>query len=85
MQTNGGQYYYVDTYNIFKRYPNNFIYSGSWDGSIAADHGVAGYYRSSSAYSAVHSYTLTLYGDTANVYPGTHSLFHGAPRAARES
>lgn len=51
-----------------RAYPNNFIYSGYWSGSLAGSRGNYGYYWSSSA-SGINAYRLRL--DSSSVYPGT--------------
>ena len=55
----------------FRKYPNNFLYSGSFNGSSALSRGNNGYYWSSTVYSNLNSYLLSLY--SSGVYPGTSS------------
>ena len=53
----------------FRKYPNNFLFSGNFNGSSASNRGNGGSYWSSTASSSIASYTLGLYG--SNAYPGT--------------
>ena len=51
----GGTGDYQDTAeasNRWRTYPNNFLYSGRWGGSAAADRGVEGFYWSRTANSS---------------------------------
>ena len=57
----------------FRKYPNNFVYSGSVRDSSVNGRGSYGGYWSSTAYSSNGAYTLTL--NSSNVYPGT--LYYG--------
>jgi uncharacterized protein (TIGR02145 family) len=57
----------------YRSYPNNFLYSGGFNGSSAKNRGSYGYYWSSTTdYDSVDSYFLRLY--SPDVDPGTHSL-----------
>ena len=53
----------------WRMFPNNFIYSGNWDGSSASLRGGSGGYWSSSAGSSYGAYSL--YFSSSYVYPGT--------------
>ena len=53
----------------FRKYPNNFLYSGRFAGSSAYDRGSYGYYWSSTAYSGYGDCGLRL--NSSDVYPGT--------------
>ena len=55
--------------NRWRKYPNNFLYSGGFDTSSANNRGGYGYYRSSTAGSDGNSYGLSLL--SSRVYPGT--------------
>ncbi len=57
----------------FRRYPNNFIYSGYSTDAIR-DRGSGGYYWSSTTYSGDSAYLMYL--NSSTVYPGTGS-YHG--------
>ena len=62
-----------DVSNTLRSYPNNFLYSGFFDGSSAILRGNYGYYWSSTVRSLDHSYGLRLL--SSYVYPGTYSLY----------
>ena len=53
----------------FRKYPNNFLYSGFFNASSANVRGSYGYYWSSTAYN--RSYSYRLYLDSTSVYLGT--------------
>ncbi len=55
--------------NRWRKYPNNFLYSGNFNTSSASRRGSIGYYRSSTANNANNSYYLSL--KSTYVYPGT--------------
>ena len=77
MPNDGYSYYYTNTLNTagyiatkaFRKYPNNFIYSGYIDDGSVKNRGSQGYYRSSTALSSNTTYTLTL--SSSSVAPGT--------------
>ncbi len=54
----------------FRKFPNNFLYSGYFEASSASSRGDCGGYWSSTAYSNVSSYILYLH--SSRVYPGTN-------------
>ena len=58
--------------NIWRSYPNNFIYSGHFSKGSPSARGYYGYYWSSTVYSGDNSYSLYL--GSSNVGPGTGSL-----------
>ena len=72
-KTKGGFYYLADQMgtasrsNKFRMFPNNFIYSGYWEGSSAAGRGNSGSYWSASAVDRGYAYHLLL--DPSYVYP----------------
>ncbi len=71
---NGYSYYNGANYsNLFRAYPNNFVYSGSWDGSSASTRGSYGYYWSSSANNSNTAYYLRF--ASSRVCPGTSSSY----------
>ena len=55
----------------FRKFPNNFVYSGLWNGAQAYSRSSSGFYWSSSANSYNKTYPLALY--SSSVYPGTIS------------
>ncbi|MBO4276555.1 hypothetical protein J5868_02555, partial [Candidatus Saccharibacteria bacterium] len=55
----------------WRSFPNNFVYSGLWDGAQAGSRSSRGYYWSSSAYNRSGAYYLYLYSN--DVRPGTSS------------
>ena len=57
----------------YRSYPNNFLYSGYFDGSSANNRGSHGYYWSSTARGGYNSYRLFL--NSSNVYPGTLNYY----------
>ena len=57
--------------NRWRKYPNNFLYSGGFGTSSAGNRGSNGYYWSSTASSSSYSYSLRL--DSSYVYPGTNN------------
>ena len=65
--TNGNQ---VNS-NKFRMFPNNFIYSGYWNGGSADYRGNLGRYWSASAYNSNYAYYLYLYSTGLN--PGSNS------------
>ena len=78
--TDGGFYYLgsrlgatssnATSSNIWRSYPNNFVYSGRYYGSSASNRGSVGYYWSSTAYgNSLGGYYLYFY--SSYVYPGT--------------
>jgi uncharacterized protein (TIGR02145 family) len=70
---NSGYSYYngANYSNLFRAYPNNFIYSGYWYHSSASNRGNYGFYWSSSANDLSYAYSLLL--NSSSVYPGTNS------------
>ena len=52
--------------NRFRSFPNNFLYSGRFDGSSASNRGSSGYYWSRSASNNGASYNLNLYSTYLN-------------------
>ena len=56
--------------NNWRSFPNNFVYSGSWDGSSAYGRGYNGSYWSSTASNISSAYRL--YFSSDNVSPGTY-------------
>ena len=77
-QDNSGNSYYSNTptnnagdtaTKAFRKYPNNFLYSGRFYGSSADSRGSRGYYWSSTAGNNLSSYYLLL--GSSNVDPGT--------------
>ncbi len=76
--TSGG-FYYLDRRmgaatgaagsNNWRSFPNNFVYSGGWNGSSAGSRGNKGFYWSSTALSIVNAHYL--FFSSGNVYPGT--------------
>ena len=60
--------------NALRAYPNNFLYSGTFDTSSALGRGSGGRYWSSTASSIVESYFLYLYS-TTYVRPGTDDYY----------
>ena len=56
----------------FRKYPNNFLYSGNFYSS-AINRGSFGGYWSSTAYGYNYSYSLNLY--STSVYPGTYNSY----------
>ncbi len=57
-----------DASNKLRAYPNNFLYSGSFNSLSAYNRGSRGYYWSSTAYDYSRSYLLYL--NSSSVYPG---------------
>ena len=71
-------YYYSETNadgdtasKAFRKYPNNFVYSGSYDSSVATSRNLYGYYWSSTVRNQEYSYMLYLY--YSSIDPGTDS------------
>ncbi len=58
--------------NAIRAYPNNFVYSGRWDGAQALSRSSSGLYWSSSAGNSALAYNLLL--ASSNVYPGTNNV-----------
>ncbi|MBO4276099.1 hypothetical protein J5868_00080 [Candidatus Saccharibacteria bacterium] len=56
----------------WRSFPNNFVYSGDWNGAQAYNRSSSGLYWSSSARDGYNSYSLSLHSSL--VYPGTRSL-----------
>ncbi len=52
--------------NNWRSFPNNFVYSGNWDGSSAYNRGYNGYYWSSTAGGTSNAYILRLYSGVVN-------------------
>ena len=65
--------------NRWRKWPNNFLYSGLVLGSPVSDRGSLGYYWSSTAFSSFYAYNL--YFDSSSVRPGTNSYdkYRGRP------
>ncbi len=57
----------------YRSYPNNFLYSGYFNGSSAGNRGSGGNYWSSTASGNYDSYNLSLY--ISGVYPGTYNYY----------
>ena len=57
--------------NTLRSYPNNFLYSGYFNGSSASSRSNYGVYWSSTVYD--YGYSYTLYLDSSLVYPGTRN------------
>ena len=70
-----------DVSNTLRSYPNNFLYSGLFDGSSAILRGNYGYYWSSTVRTNFNSYYLYLL--SSYVYPGTYSLYKNHGNAIR--
>ena len=85
--TKGGFYYLANQMsatassqvnsNKFRMFPNNFIYSGYWNGGSANVRGNYGYYWSASASDSYNAYFLRLY--RTGFYPGDSNAnkYHG--------
>ena len=58
--------------NRWRTYPNNFLYSGVWDGSAAGNRGVRGLYWSRTANYSSNAFGLNF--NSEGVYPDTVSL-----------
>ena len=68
----GNAYYNGSNYsNLFRTFPNNFVYSGGFYDSSANNRGSYGYYWSSSADRRYYAYYLLL--GSSLVFPGTSS------------
>lgn len=86
---NGTSYYGTNTINTagdtatkaFRKYPNNFIYSGYINGSSAQYRGSYGSYWSSTAYSDLYAHYLFL--NSSSVYPGTSDNLKSYGRSIR--
>ena len=82
-QDNNGYSYYSSTptnnagdtaTKAFRKYPNNFLYSGYFNGSSADYRGSRGNYWSSTAVGGYsNSYHLSLNSSNSNVFPGPGS------------
>lgn len=61
----------------WRKFPNNFVYSGSWSGAQAAGRGSSGYYYSSSASGSYDA--LSLYLGSSVIQPGVNYgyKYHG--------
>ena len=71
---NGNAHYNGSNYsNLFRTFPNNFVYSGYFNGSSAGTRGSSGFYWSSSAGGSGLAYHLYL--NSSNVRPGTNSSY----------
>ena len=57
--------------NRWRSFPNNFVYSGGWDGSSAYNRGYYGYYWSSTASDTNYAYYL--YFNSGSVSPGVYN------------
>ncbi len=66
----GGHQGTTEASNKWRSFPNNFVYSGYWDGSSGYLRGVNGGYWSSTTDSTFSSYNLSLY--SLGVTPGMH-------------
>jgi len=53
--------------NALRKYPNNFVFAGRWNGASAYYRGTYGYYWSSSVYTSNYAHGLGFY--STNVYP----------------
>ena len=58
--------------NAIRAYPNNFVYSGRWNGAQANSRSSGGYYWSSSAGYSGNTYYLFF---SSGVYPGTYYYY----------
>lgn len=67
--------------NKLRSFPNNFLYSGYFNGSLASSRGSVGYYWSSTAYYNDSSYYLYL--DSSYIYPGTYGRYKYNGRSIR--
>ena len=68
--SNGYSYYSASTGEIFRKYPNNFLYSGVYYGSSAQDRGTSAYYwAATSGRGDGDAYQLSISQD---VWPGTN-------------
>ena len=56
----------------FRKYPNNFVYSGYVSNGSVLSRGTSGYFWSSTASSSNSAYYLFL--ASSNVYPGTRNV-----------
>ena len=69
---NGHSYYSASTGEIFRKYPNNFLYSGVYYDSSAQDRGTSAYYwTATSSGNDVDAYQLSISQD---VRPGTDNV-----------
>lgn len=69
---NGHSYYSASTGEIFRKYPNNFLYSGVYYDSSAQDRGTSAYYwTATSSGNDVDAYQLSIGQD---VRPGTDNV-----------
>ena len=57
--------------NNWRKYPNNFVFAGGWNGANATNRGTRGYYWSSSVYNSSYAYYLYFY--STNVDPAGNS------------
>ena len=89
-QTSSGYSYYDNTptntagdtaTNAFRKFPNNFVYSGGFGGSSTSSRGSYGHYWSSSVYSYYGAYSLSL--DGISVKPGTDDSFKNGGHSVR--
>ena len=78
--TSGGFYYLnqqmggntsAQDSNNWRSFPNNFVYSGNWNGSSAGSRGGTGLYWSSTAYRTT-DFAYILYFYSGYLYPGTY-------------
>lgn len=67
--------------NRWRTYPNNFLYSGAWLGSVADGRGIYGYYWSRTANSSFYAYGL--YFRFEGVDPGTGFINKNGGSAVR--
>ena len=89
--TDGGFYYLgsrlgatssnATSSNIWRSYPNNFVYSGYYYGSSASNRGSYGFYWSSTAGGNSSGYNLYFYSSGVN--PGTSSSYKYYGQAVR--
>ena len=71
----------ADRSKVWRRYPNNFLYSGYFSSASPYGRGSGGYYWSSTAYDRYNSYYLYLHSITLR--PGTNLSLKYAGRSIR--
>ena len=78
--TSGGFYYLNNllgnSSNAWRSFPNNFIYSGYWNGSSPNSRGSNGYYWSSTAGDTSNAYYLYLYNSYVSFY--SNNKYYGS-------
>ena len=63
--------------NKWRMFPNNFIYSGFWNGSSASNRGYYGYYWSSLAYNNYGAYYLNFRSSSVDPGEYSHNKYNG--------